>query len=71
MEPIRQWRREQSLSLEEAGALIGVSGVQWHRYEAGTRRIPAEKVHALSDVTGVSPHVLRPDVFQAKSERAA
>lgn len=63
MDKIKQWRRDHSLSLEEAGALIGVSGVQWHRYEAGTRRLPAEKVIAVAEATGIPPHELRPDVF--------
>lgn len=63
MEQIRKWRRANEISLDQAGALIGVSGVQWHRYEAGTRRIPAEKVAAVSEATGISPSDLRPDIF--------
>lgn len=63
MEKIKHWRRANALSLEAAGSLIGVSGVQWHRYEAGTRRVPGEKVLAVSEVTGIPPHELRPDIF--------
>ncbi|MEJ8308566.1 helix-turn-helix domain-containing protein [Agrobacterium larrymoorei] len=63
MEKIKNWRTERSLTIEAAGALVGVSGVQWHRYENGTRRIPAEKVHSISKVTEIPPHELRPDVF--------
>lgn len=62
MEKIREWRASKSLSLEEAGALVGVSGVQWHRYETGTRRVSSEKVPSLSRVTGIPPEELRPDL---------
>jgi Uncharacterized protein conserved in bacteria, prophage-related len=71
MEKIRHWRSERKLSIEAAGALVGVSGVQWHRYETGARRIPAEKVPAISKITGVSPHDLRPDVFGPQPEQVA
>lgn len=70
MDRIKQWRLAQPLTIDSAGAMIGVSGVQWHRYEAGTRRIPAEKVAALSQVTGIPASELRPDIF-GEPERAA
>jgi transcriptional regulator with XRE-family HTH domain len=63
MEKIRTWRKERKISIEAAGDLVGVSGVQWSRYETGKRRIPAENVHVISKVTGIPPHELRPDVF--------
>ncbi|KKX29215.1 helix-turn-helix transcriptional regulator [Rhizobium sp. LC145] len=70
MEKIKHWRTERSLSIEAAGALVGVSGVQWHRYENGTRRIPAEKAPSISKLTGVPLHEIRPDVF-GTAENAA
>lgn len=71
MEKIKAWRVGRKLSIEEAGSLIGVSGVQWHRYESGKRNVPAQKVHTLSKITGISPHDLRPDVFERTKEVAA
>ncbi|WP_446718226.1 helix-turn-helix domain-containing protein [Ensifer sp. OTU672] len=62
MEKIRAWRRERKISIEAAGELVGVSGVQWSRYETGKRRIPAENLQAISEVTGIPPHELRPDL---------
>lgn len=62
MEKLKTWRSGRGLSLDEAGQLIGVSGVQWHRYETGARRISSEKVPTISEVTGIPPEVLRPDL---------
>lgn len=75
MEKIRQWRIERAISIEEAGKLVGVSGVQWHRYETGARRISDRRVDAISRVTGIPPHELRPDLAaifspSEKEERA-
>jgi DNA-binding transcriptional regulator YdaS (Cro superfamily) len=70
MEKIRVWRIGRAISIDEAGSLVGVSGVQWHRYESGKRRVPAEKVQAISKITGIPPHEIRPDVFQQHSGAA-
>jgi transcriptional regulator with XRE-family HTH domain len=71
MEKIKTWRVGRDLSIEEAGSLVGVSGVQWHRYESGKRRVPAEKVQTISKLTGIPPHELRPDVFERSKGVAA
>lgn len=71
MEKLREWRRAQGKTLDEAGALIGVTGVQWHRYETGTRRVASDKAILVEDVTGISRHDLRPDVFGAAQGAAA
>ena len=62
MEKIRSWRKDRAISIDAAGSLVGVSGVQWHRYESGARRIPAEKVALVSKLTGIPPQELRPDL---------
>lgn len=62
MEKIRQWRSDRAISIEEAGKLVGVSGVQWHRYETGARRISDRRIALVSRVTGIPPHELRPDL---------
>jgi transcriptional regulator with XRE-family HTH domain len=73
MEQLRDWRKTQGLTIDEAGSRVGVSGVQWHRYEKGTRLVSFEKLPAVSRVTGISPHELRPDladIFGPVSEPA-
>lgn len=60
---LKTWRKAQGLSAEEAGKLIGVSRVQWFRMESGARAVAADKVIEIERITGISRHVLRPDVF--------
>lgn len=71
MEQLRSWRKAKGITATEAGALIEVSGVQWTRIENGSRSVAAEKVLDVERVTGISRHVLRPDVFGPVPERAA
>ena len=73
MEQLRAWRlnRPDGRTLEAASRLLGVSAVQLSRYESGARRIPAERVPAISRVTGIAPELLRPDVFGDDNEAAA
>ena len=62
MEQLRDWRKARGITVEEAGKLVGVSGVQWHRYETGARRISSEKVPAVACATGIPAEELRPDL---------
>lgn len=62
MDKLRDWRKAKGIKIEEAGALVGVSGVQWHRYENGSRRVSVDKLPAMSRVTGIPAHELRPDL---------
>jgi len=74
MDILKSWRISKGLSLGEAGNLVGLSGVQWHRYETGARRISSEKVLPVAEVTGVPPEQLRPDlasIFAPTKEDAA
>lgn len=63
MNTLREWRKEKNLSATEAGELIGVSRVQWFRMETGVRSVAGDKVLTLEEITGISRHVLRPDIF--------
>lgn len=66
MEALRKWREqlpEGLRTLEAAGNLLGVTGVQQYRYEHDLRRVPPEKVLAVSAITRIPPEVLRPDIF--------
>lgn len=62
MDQLRAWRKAHGFSIEEAGRMVGISGVQWHRYEAGTRSVSADKVPEVAKLTGISPEQLRPDL---------
>lgn len=50
-------------------AKLGVSHSTVIRWAA--RRVPAERVRSVSEVTGIPPHELRPDVFPAPSPQVA
>lgn len=66
MEALTKWRQQLPpglRTLEAAGNLLGVSGVQMYRYEHGHRRVPPEKVLAISAITNIAPEILRPDIF--------
>ncbi len=68
MDQLRTWRKSLGIkSLEQAGLLLGVSAVQMHRYEAGTRRIPAERVLDVARITGIPKEELRPDLFKTEA----
>jgi hypothetical protein len=65
MNKLREWRlaRPDIQTLDAAGRALGVSGVQFYRYETGARKIAPQSVLRVSEITGISPHELRPDVF--------
>jgi DNA-binding transcriptional regulator YdaS (Cro superfamily) len=63
---LRVWRDVQPAgenTLAAVGALLGLSAAQVYRYEQGINRIPAESVSRISRLTGISPAILRPDLF--------
>lgn len=55
-------RHEPPLSQEGLAQMVGVSRVAVNRWERGERRIDDDKVPTVSEVTGIPPHVLRPDL---------
>jgi DNA-binding transcriptional regulator YdaS (Cro superfamily) len=65
MNEFRNWR--QNLPGEdtyaEAARLLGVSKKHVYRYEDGTRRVAPERVLEFEKITGISRHILRPDVY--------
>lgn len=69
---LRKWRKEHGKSTKDAGAIIGVSGVQWHRYETGDRSVPLERLLQISSKTGLNLIQLRPDLaIQIRASEAA
>ena len=59
---LRKWRKGAGRSTKDAGALIGVSGVQWHRYETGDRSVPFDRLLLIANKTGLKLAHLRPDL---------
>ncbi len=48
--------------IKSTAQAMGVSTVRiWHWAKF---RVPAERVHKLSEITGLTPHELRPDLFR-------
>jgi len=60
---LKHWRIATGKSMEAAAAAAGVTAAMWSRWESGRRRVPAERVLELEQLTTVSRHLLRPDVF--------
>lgn len=50
---IRELRRAKSLTQQELAAMVGVTGVQLHRYEAGTTRVAASRLLRIAEGLGV------------------
>lgn len=65
---IRLLRRAAGLSLQELGNLIGVSCVQFQRYETGASRMAASRLFAISTALGVRIDRLMVDPASANPE---
>lgn len=70
--PLKNWRLENGLTAEAAASKLNVTLPMWSRWENQKRAIPPQRVLAIEEVTGISRHILRPDIFgPANSEVAA
>ncbi len=58
---IRYLRRAAGLTLKDLGQAIGVSWVQFQRYETGVSRVTASRLFAISDALGVRVDSLNVD----------
>ena len=68
--PLQIWRSDRKAA--EVAQKLGVTLAMWSRWENGKRSIPANRVNDISELTGIPPHELRPDVFRApQAEDAA
>lgn len=70
MHPLTKWRQKHPtgyMTLRQLSALIAVSEAEICRWENGLRRIPAERVYLISDLTGIPKSKLRPDIFPPRS----
>jgi transcriptional regulator with XRE-family HTH domain len=55
---IKDLRRRQGLTQKQVAGKIGVTGAQFHRYEAGATRVAASRLIAIATALGVRPEVL-------------
>jgi DNA-binding transcriptional regulator YdaS (Cro superfamily) len=62
---LKQWREAKGVKAVQAADAVGVTPGMWSRWETGSRKLPAERVTDISRLTGIPPHDLRPDIFEA------
>jgi transcriptional regulator with XRE-family HTH domain len=55
---IRSLRRAAGMTLRDLGEAVGVSGVQFQRYETGASRVAASRLLAICDALGVQVDTL-------------
>lgn len=65
MEKLRTWRIGANISAQEAGDRVGVSAVQWTRYETGKRSVSIDRLGMVSAMTGIPASEIRPDLYKA------
>lgn len=68
---MRVWRRSSGLTLASASRKIGMSPAMLSRIENGINSVKPERVPKVERITGISRHVLRPDIFGPAKGRAA
>lgn len=61
LHPLRSFRAAKGLTLEQFGRVFAVNKTTVMRWEDG--KIPAERVLPVCKFTGLSPHILRPDLY--------
>jgi len=64
---IRSLRRAAGMTLRDLGKAVGVSGVQFQRYETGASRVAASRLLAICDALGVQVDTLIDEVVPAKA----
>lgn len=67
--PLARYREENDLTLEQVAQMFGVQKAAVWKWER--RGPPADKVLAIEGATGISRHVLRPDIFGPHPQEAA
>lgn len=70
MKQLKKWRlaHPELKTQDDVAKLFGVCAVTVCRYETGQRKIEPKRVRLISSITGIPPHVLRPDIFPAPSQ---
>jgi len=68
---IRALRRAAGMTLQELGEAVGVSGVQFQRYETGASRVAASRLLAICNVLGVQVGFLIDEAIPVRSGQGA
>ncbi len=66
---IRSLRRAAGMTLRDLGEAVGVSGVQFQRYETGVSRVAASRLMAICDALGVQVDSVITEASSAKVEQ--
>jgi transcriptional regulator with XRE-family HTH domain len=66
---IRDFRRRQGFTQKQIAERVGVTGAQFHRYEAGATRIATSRLLAIAMALGVQPERLMSDPAPAVAKR--
>jgi DNA-binding transcriptional regulator YdaS (Cro superfamily) len=66
MDALKKWRIDQDppMPVKDVARLLGISEEHLWRLENGKRQISPKRVLRISELTGIPPHVLRPDIFR-------
>jgi len=69
---LETWLKQQPSRMEGYRILATAMGCRWQTVQKWTsyQRIPAERVFAVEKATGISRHVLRPDIYPEEREAA-
>jgi transcriptional regulator with XRE-family HTH domain len=67
--PLYRYRKDNGLTLEALAAKFGVQKAAVWKWERN--KVPADKALAVEDLTGISRHDLRPDIFGPSPREAA
>lgn len=68
MNAIKKWRSETGTTQVQLAERLGVAQSVVARWEAES--VGVKRVLLVSDVTGIPPHVLRPDVYPVPADAA-
>lgn len=60
---IKKYRQKFELNQKELGEMIGLTQPMISAVENGNKRLDPSRVKKISEITGISKHELRPDLF--------
>jgi transcriptional regulator with XRE-family HTH domain len=62
--PLKAFREAKKISKADLARLLGVSRSIAHRWETGERKIGPDSLATVSEKTGISKKMLRPDLAE-------
>lgn len=63
MEPLREYLKAERGRAKALAEKLGVFQSSISQWATGTSKVPPERVLEIEEITGVSRHALRPDIF--------